>query len=60
MAVLLNGKKVNHILHLTLSLLTVGLWLFVWVILVATNRRQRIVLMVNEQGQVERTATTTR
>ena len=57
-AVLTKGKKVNHILHLILSVLTAGIWLIVWAILVATNKPQRIVLSLNEQGQVERSVTT--
>lgn len=52
-AVLVKGKKVNHILHLILSVITAGFWLIVWAILVLTNRRQRIVLHANEAGVVE-------
>lgn len=54
-AVILRGKKVNHILHLILSLLTAGLWLIVWLLLIFTNKRQRIVLTATEDGQVQRT-----
>ena len=57
-AVLLKGKKVNHVLHAILSLLTAGFWLIVWLLLVATNKRKRIVLWVNERGEVERSITT--
>ena len=57
-AVLTKGKKVNHILHLILSVLTAGIWLIVWAILVATNKPQRILLSVNDQGQVDRSVTT--
>ncbi len=56
-AVLIKGKKVNHILHLILSILTAGIWLIVWLLLVITNKRQRIVLFVNEEGIVETTVT---
>lgn len=58
MAVLRTGKKVNHVLHIILSVLTAGLWLIVWAILVATNKRQRIVLSLNDAGEVVRTVTT--
>lgn len=51
-AVLVTGKPVNHILHLVLSLLTAGLWLIVWVVMILTNHRQRIVLTVGEDGVV--------
>lgn len=57
-AVLLKGKKVNHVLHAILSLITAGFWLIVWLLLVLTNRRKRIVLSVNERGEVERNITT--
>ena len=56
-AVLIKGKKVNHILHLILSLITAGFWLIVWLLLVITNKRQRIVLFANEEGVVETTVT---
>lgn len=57
-AVLLKGKKVNHVLHAILSLITAGFWLIVWLLLVLTNKRKRIVLSVNERGEVERHITT--
>ena len=56
-AVLVAGKKVNHILHLILSVLTAGIWLIVWALLVLTNKRRRTVLFVNEDGVVESTVT---
>ena len=36
----LDKCKVSHILHLVLSLLTGGLWLFVWAVLVDQNKRK--------------------
>lgn len=60
MAVLIKGKKVNHVLHLVLSLITAGLWLIVWLLLILTNKRQRVVLTLTESGGVERTVTTAR
>ena len=41
-----------------LSVITAGIWLIVWANLVATDRPQRIVLSVSDQGVVERTVTT--
>lgn len=58
-AVILRGKKVNHVLHAILSLLTAGLWLIVWVVLVATNKRQRIILSADASGTVSRVVTST-
>ncbi len=56
-AVLTRGKKVNHVLHAILSVLTAGVWLIVWAILVAGNKRQRVTLFVNEHGEIERNVT---
>lgn len=36
-AVLVKGQRVNHILHLLLSLVTVGLWIPVWIFLAAAR-----------------------
>lgn len=57
-AVLRSGKKVNHVLHAILSVLTAGIWLIVWAVLVLTNKKQRIVLSLDASGQVQRTVTT--
>lgn len=37
-AVLRRGKGTNHVLHLILSVLTFGLWLFVWGLLAIINK----------------------
>ena len=57
-ALLVTGNKFNFTLNLLLTVLTAGLWLIVWAILVATNKPQRVVLFVNERGHVERRDTT--
>jgi hypothetical protein len=57
-AVVLHGKPVNHVLHLILSVLTVGFWLIVWALLVLTNKPQRVVFSVDSDGAVHRTVTT--
>ena len=37
-AVLLSKKKkTNHLLHLILSILTAGIWLIIWILVVASN-----------------------
>lgn len=41
------GTKVNHILHLLLSLLTVGLWLVMWLLIALFHKRtKRMVLTI--------------
>lgn len=53
-ASLLKGKKPNHVLHLILSLITAGLWLIVWLVLVLTLKQTRITLYLDPSGQVIR------
>lgn len=40
-AVLVKGKRVNHILHLLLSLVTVGFWIPVWIFVAVTGGEKR-------------------
>lgn len=56
-AVLLYGGKVNHVLHAILSLLTAGIWLIVWLVLVLSNKPRRVVLSIDESGGIQRTVT---
>jgi hypothetical protein len=34
------GTKVNHILHLLLTLITLGVWAIVWIFLAITHKRE--------------------
>lgn len=52
MAVMVRGKPVNHILHLILTLVTVGLWGIVWLILVLTGGEKREMITVDDYGNV--------
>jgi len=49
-AVLVWGKKPNHILHLILSLITVGFWLIVWLLLSMSMRVSRTLYTIDEYG----------
>lgn len=51
-AVIITGKPVNHVLHLLLSVLTLGLWLLVWPFVAIGGGERRVVLRVDEQGEV--------
>ena len=53
-AVLYYGKggKINHILHLLLSLITFGIWLIVWIIIGLSNQRKTKVIAVEENGEI--------
>lgn len=42
-AVMVKGKRPNHLLHLILSVLTLGLWLIVWlVVALAAGEKRRV------------------
>ena len=51
-AVLAKGKPVSHGIHIFLSIITVGIWLFVWGGIVLVNRRQTMVITVDQFGNV--------
>ena len=53
-AVLIKGKRPNHVLHLILTIITAGLWAFVWIIVWAANRESRLMLSVDDYGNVLR------
>lgn len=52
-AVLVHGHRANHVLHLLLSVFTLGLWLPVWLVLGLSSREVRQVLTVDRWGQVQ-------
>ena len=53
-AVIVHGQKVNHLLHLLIAVLTCGIWLLVWLILLLTGGEKRVLLVVDEFGNVLR------
>jgi hypothetical protein len=53
-AILVKGGKINHLLHLILTFFTCGVWALVWVALYAINREQRLILSVDDYGNVLR------
>jgi hypothetical protein len=51
-AILVRGRRPNHLLHLILSVITVGLWaLFVWLPLAIFGGEKRKVITVDEYGR---------
>ena len=44
-------KKVNHILHFLISVITAGLWLPIWLIL-SLRVRKMFIIAVDESGNV--------
>jgi hypothetical protein len=50
--VLSYGGKANHVLHGILSLLTLGLWLFVWLFIAWGNKPKRYTYTVDKFGVI--------
>ncbi len=51
-AVISVGSKPNHVLHLLLSILTLGLWLIVWLIVAIAGGESQYAITVDEHGTV--------
>jgi hypothetical protein len=51
-ATIATGNRVNHVLHLILTIVTVGLWGIVWIILAITGGIKRHIITVDEYGNV--------
>lgn len=49
-AILVKGHRPNHLLHLILSILTLGLWLFVWLTVVIFGGEKRRMISIDEYG----------
>lgn len=46
------GRRPNHLLHLILSVLTLGLWLFVWIGVAIMAGEKRRVLTIDAYGRI--------
>jgi hypothetical protein len=51
-AVVVNGRPINHVLHLILCILTIFLWAPVWVCLAIFGGEKRAMITVDEYGNV--------
>lgn len=49
-AVMLQGKPPNHILHLLLTVITLGFWAIVWIAMVLLGGEKRELIQVDEWG----------
>lgn len=55
MAVLVRGRRVNHILHFLLGFPTLGIWwLTIWPALVIFGGEKRAMVNVDDYGTMER------
>ncbi len=53
-AVLVFGHRVNHVLHLLVGLVTVGVWWIAWLLLALRGGEKRIAMTVDQAGRIER------
>ena len=53
-AIIVKGKPINHTLHLVASLLTVGVWLIGYLIILGVGGETREMIQVDEWGNVAR------
>lgn len=53
-AVVVKGHRPNHLLHLILSIVTAGMWLFVWLAIIIFGGEKRRVITVDTFGKVHR------
>jgi len=51
-ATVVRGSRPSHVLHLILSLVTLGIWLIVWALVALGPGEERFVLVVDERGHV--------
>ena len=52
MATVVYGKPVNHILHLILTLITLGLWGIIWAVMVMAGGERREMISVDPYGNL--------
>ncbi len=52
-ATIAKGKKVSHLLHLVLSLITLGVWLIIWLLMGLFGGIGRRLVTVDPDGNVK-------
>ncbi len=52
MAVVVYGKRVNHLLHFFIGVFTLGIWWIVWLLLALSGGEKRNVVTVDDFGNV--------
>lgn len=52
--VLVKGRRPNHLLHLILTIVTFGWWLFVWLWVAVLGGERRVSLHVDKFAQVHK------
>lgn len=49
---LVRGHRPSHVLHLLLSIITLGLWIVVWILVAMGSGEKRMMVSVDEYGYV--------
>ncbi len=49
-AIIVEGRPINHILHLLLSIFTLGLWLLIWIVLAIFGGEKRSLVRIDKDG----------
>lgn len=52
MAVIVKGRRVNHLLHFFICFPTLGFWLIIWLFLIITGGEKRQMITVDDYGNV--------
>ena len=50
--VIVRGKNVNHVLHLLVSVFTLGLWLPIWLLLALNGGQKRARMDIDDYGDI--------
>ena len=50
--IMVRGCHLNHVLHLILTIYTVGFWPFVWLFLILFTGERRLIVSVDEFGNL--------
>lgn len=53
-AVLVRGHRPNHVLHLILTIITLGLWAIIWILVAIFGGEKRFPVTIDEYGHVLR------
>ncbi len=51
-AVVVRGRRTNHLLHFLISLVTIGIWCSVWILITIAGGEKRTTIDVNRFGNV--------
>lgn len=53
-ATLAKGNRTNHILHLILTIITLGVWAIVWILVALLGGEKRMAVRIDENGETQK------